>query len=58
MISLGGERVVDGNEVGPGDNEAEAEAIGTALAERLLAEGAATILAEVRAAAAPGVTEP
>ena len=33
-------------------------ALGTALAERLLAEGAAAILAEVRAAVAPAVSEP
>jgi hydroxymethylbilane synthase len=58
VISLGGERAVEGHEVGPGGNEGEAEMIGTALAERLLAEGAATILAEVRAGGAPVVTEP
>ena len=59
VISLGGERAVEGHEAGPASNEAAAEALGTTLAERLLGEGAATILAEVRAAAAPPVvTEP
>jgi len=58
VISLGGERAVEGRETGPASNEAAAAALGTALAERLLGEGAATILAEVREAAAPAVTEP
>ena len=58
VISLGGERAVEGREAGPAMDEAAAAGIGTALAERLLAEGAATILAEVRAAVAPVVTEP
>jgi hypothetical protein len=49
---------VEGREAGPASNEAAAAALGTSLAERLLAEGAATILAEVRGAAAPVVTEP
>jgi hydroxymethylbilane synthase len=58
VISLGGETAMDGRETGPANNEAAAAAIGTALAERLLPEGAASILAEARAAVAPGVTEP
>jgi hydroxymethylbilane synthase len=58
VISLGGESAVEGREIGPAGNEAAAAALGTILAERLLAEGAATILAEVRAAVAPAVTEP
>jgi len=58
VISLGGERAVEGREAGPANAEAAAEALGTTLAERLLAEGAATILAEVRETAAPVVTEP
>ena len=49
---------MEGREAGPAMDEAAAAAIGTTLAERLLAEGAATILAEVRAAVAPVVTEP
>jgi hydroxymethylbilane synthase len=58
VVSLGGEHSVEGSETGPAINEAAAAAIGTILAERLLTEGAATILAEVRAAVAPVVTEP
>jgi len=58
VISLGGERLVEGVEARAARNEAAAAALGTALAERLLGEGAATILAEVREAAAPTVTEP
>jgi hydroxymethylbilane synthase len=58
VISLGGEIAVEGREAGPASNEAAAAALGTSLAERLLTEGAATILAEVRGAAAPVVTEP
>jgi hydroxymethylbilane synthase len=58
VISLGGERAVEGREAGPASNEAAAEALGATLAERLLAEGADSILAEVRQAAAPVVTEP
>ncbi len=58
VISLDGERAVEGHETGPASSEAAAAALGTALAERLLGEGASTILAEVREAAAPAVTEP
>jgi hydroxymethylbilane synthase len=58
VISLGGERAVEGREAGPASNEAAANALGTTLAERLLADGAATILAEVRAVGAPVVSEP
>ena len=58
VISLGGERSVEGREAGPASTEAAAAELGTTLAERLVAEGAATILAEVRQSAAPVVTEP
>ena len=58
VISLGGEMMVEGRSAGPASDEAAAAALGTALAERLLGEGAATILAKVREAAAPVVTEP
>jgi hydroxymethylbilane synthase len=58
VISLGGDRTVEGHEAGPCSGEAEAEMIGTRLAERLLGEGAATILAEVRGTGAPVVSEP
>ncbi len=39
-------------------DEAQADSLGSALAARLLDEGAASILAEVRAGAAPVVSEP
>jgi hydroxymethylbilane synthase len=58
VIALDGSRMVQGLEVqrvGDGD---EAERLGAALAERLIAEGAAEILAEVRSAQSPSVTEP
>jgi hydroxymethylbilane synthase len=58
VISLGGERGVEGSDVRAAAGEDEAEALGVALAERLLGEGAASILAEVRAATAPTVSEP
>ncbi|HEX5964196.1 MAG TPA: hydroxymethylbilane synthase [Gemmatimonadales bacterium] len=58
VISLRGESVIEGIEVGLIHDESEADALGTALAERLLAEGAAGILADVRTSAAPVVTEP
>jgi hydroxymethylbilane synthase len=48
----------DGMEVARAVDENGAEAIGLALAERLLDQGAAEILASVRAAAAPAVSEP
>lgn len=58
VVSLRGERAVSGHEVGTTLTEAAAAELGTALAERLLAEGAAAILAEVRSASVPAVTEP
>jgi hydroxymethylbilane synthase len=58
VVSLGGERGVEGIEVAPAADEDQADALGIVLAERLLAEGAGDILAEVRAAAAPLVPEP
>lgn len=58
VISLRGESVIEGIEVGLVHDESQAEALGTALAERLLAEGAAGILADVRTSAVPVVTEP
>ena len=58
VVSLGGERGVEGIEHGPARDLSEADALGVALAVRLLAEGAASILAEVRAGAAPVVSEP
>lgn len=58
VIALSGERSVEGHEVGLVQSEAEAESLGTALAERLLGQGAAQILAEVRGGVAPTVTGP
>jgi hydroxymethylbilane synthase len=58
LVSLGGERAVEGVERGEAGDETAAERIGLRLAERLLGQGGAEILAEVRAAAAPAITEP
>jgi hydroxymethylbilane synthase len=58
VISLGGDKKIEGREVGSVENEEEADALGVTLAERLLSEGAAEILTEVRSAVAPAVTEP
>lgn len=58
VVSLGGERGVEGVETDVAADEVEADALGVALAERLLEEGAASILAEVRAGAVPVVPEP
>ena len=58
VVSLGGERAVDGVERQRASDEPDAERIGFRLAERLLAQGADSILAEVRAASAPAVPEP
>jgi hydroxymethylbilane synthase len=58
VVSLGGERMVEGTESAEVGDEAAAEALGVALAERLLAEDAGSILADVRAAAVPSVPEP
>lgn len=58
VVSLEGEHAVEAIETAPVSHEAEAEAVGTALAERLLGEGADSILRGIRAAAIPAVTEP
>ena len=58
VVSLGGERGVEGIETGLAVDEEQADEHGIALAERLLDDGAASILMEVRAAAAPVVPEP
>jgi hydroxymethylbilane synthase len=58
VVSLLGERGVEGVESGDAADEDQADDLGVALAERLLDDGAAGILAEVRAAAAPAVPEP
>jgi hydroxymethylbilane synthase len=58
VVSLGGDKMVEGRQAGVVGNENEAGVLGSALADRLLAEGASEILTEVRSAAAPAVTEP
>jgi hydroxymethylbilane synthase len=58
VVSLRGERAVEGIETGLVRAHADADALGERLAERLLDDGAAEILAEVRAAAVPAVPEP
>jgi hydroxymethylbilane synthase len=58
VISLGGDRLAEGREQGPVRTPEDAERLGSSLAERLLGEGAAGILAEVRASAVPVVSEP
>jgi hydroxymethylbilane synthase len=58
VISIGGESMVEGHEVGPAGDEDQAAALGSGLAERLLADGAGTILAESRAGGTPAVSEP
>lgn len=58
VSSLNGQASVEGRQTGQVSDETGAERLGTALAERLLAEGAASILTEVRSAVAPLVTEP
>jgi hydroxymethylbilane synthase len=58
VISLGGETTVEGSVIEPASDEAAADRMGSALAEDLLAKGAATVLREVRAAVIPAVTEP
>jgi hydroxymethylbilane synthase len=58
VVSLAGDKLVGGSEAGPAEGEWAAEQLGIRLAERLLTEGAATILMEARAGSAPLVTEP
>ena len=58
VISIGGESMVEGHQVGPAGDEIETAALGSALAERLLFEGARAILAETRGAGTPAVSEP
>ena len=59
VVSLSGERMVEGMETRAARDEREAAALGERLAERLLGDGADSILAGVRAAGtAPTVPEP
>jgi hydroxymethylbilane synthase len=58
VVSLGGERAVEGVERGTAGDESSAELLGGRLADRLLAAGGADILAQVRTATGPAVSEP
>jgi len=58
VVSLRGERAVEGEDDATARDEQEADALGERVAERLLDQGASSILAEVRAAAVPTVPEP
>jgi hydroxymethylbilane synthase len=58
VVSLRGERGVEGQESATVVDHAAADRLGVRLAERLLDEGAGEILAQVRAGAAPAVPEP
>jgi hydroxymethylbilane synthase len=58
VVALRGERGVEGQDSSAARDEPAADDLGVRLAERLLEQGAASILADVRAAAAPTVPEP
>ena len=58
VVSLRGERGVEGRDASTPRDEQEADDLGARLAERLLEDGALAILAEVRAAEAPTISEP
>jgi hydroxymethylbilane synthase len=58
VVSLQGDKMVEGWEAGVAADEHAAAELGSRLADRLLAEGAGAILSEVRSADAPAVTEP
>ncbi len=58
VVSLDGEIMIEGMEVGIAGDEEAAMALGSALAERLLAEGAGSILTDARTASLPVVSEP
>ncbi len=58
VVSLRGERAVEGTQLGAVADEAAADALGTALAGRLLREGAGEILAAARGTPSPPVAEP
>jgi hydroxymethylbilane synthase len=58
VVSPGGASLVEGRRIGSAADEAMAAALGTELAEQVLADGAGAILMEARTAGAPAVTEP
>jgi hydroxymethylbilane synthase len=58
VLSLGGDRIAEGGERGLVRTPQDAARLGSSLAERLLREGAAAILTELRAGVVPVVSEP
>jgi hydroxymethylbilane synthase len=58
VVSTSGDVMIEGKEEARVGDEGDAETLGTSLAERLLTQGAAAILAGARTAETPGVTEP
>lgn len=58
VVSLRGDRMVEGQEVALAGDEGEAADLGSRLAEQLLEQGASEILTEARSTVAPVVSEP
>jgi hydroxymethylbilane synthase len=58
VVAIQGDRMIEGEETGVAEDEKEAEALGSRLADRLLLRGAAEILVEARSVIAPAVSEP
>ena len=58
VVALGGEASVEGTRVGPATTAAAADALGVALAEQLLADGADAILRSIRDTRVEPVPEP
>jgi hydroxymethylbilane synthase len=58
VLSLAGDRMIEGRTSGIGRTVEEAEQLGSSLAAQLLSEGAAGVLADVRGSILPAVSEP
>jgi hypothetical protein len=58
VVSLRGDKAVEGRESGVAPDEPAAAELGARLADRLIAEGASQLLSQARSAGAPAVTEP
>jgi hydroxymethylbilane synthase len=58
VVSLRGDKAIEGRESGAAADEHAAGELGSRLAERLIADGASEILSAARSAGAPAVTEP
>ena len=58
VVSPDGRAMVEGHQLGPVVSEEEAVALGTALADRLLHQGAGAILVQSRSMVAPAISEP